>query len=364
MKRLALATLLLAAPALISAQQATETKLRNAIARYVAFDVEGARPELLQIISPGYLEQVTPEQRARAYKYLGASFAVLAARDTAITYFRAALDFDPFTNLDPAEFAASELDAFNAAKAQIFKVAMRPIEGPQLLKPQTNLSVEEAAYTFTFISTQRSNMRIVLQQTARARAGGDSIPDQTLYSGTNDGVRTVAWRGTTNDGRFAPPGTYSISVIATPTEGAVRNEERDSRVFRLEHIHEPLEDTLSTLNPNDPTQLLPVAYKPIAIWQDLIKGAFVGAVAAVALPSIVGSDINTLPHAIGSAGMVTIGAGASFLYRRRNPQISANVKENQRRQNVRTQFNQRVAASNADRISRTVMVMTPVAAAQ
>jgi hypothetical protein len=363
MKRLALATLLLAAPALVSAQQATETKLQNAIARYKAFDVEGARPVLLQIVSPGYLEQVTPEQRARAYKYLGASFAVLSAKDTAVTYFRAALDFDPFTDLDPAEFAASELEAFNSAKAEIFKVAMRPLE-QQLIRPQPGLSVEEAAYTFTVISTQRSSMRVVLQQTARARPGADSIPDQVLYSGTNDGVRTVAWRGTTNEGRFAPPGTYSIAVIATPTQGTVRNEERDSRIFRLEHLHEPLEDTLPTLNPNDPTQLLPVAYKPIAIWQDLIKGGFVGAVAAVALPAIVGADINTLPHAIGSAGMVTLGAGASFLYRRRNPQIRLNVLENQRRQKVRAEFNQRVAQSNALRISRTLMVMTPVAAAQ
>jgi hypothetical protein len=53
MKRLALATLLLAAPALIRAQQATETKLMNAIAKYEAFNVEGARPDLLAIISPG-----------------------------------------------------------------------------------------------------------------------------------------------------------------------------------------------------------------------------------------------------------------------------------------------------------------------
>jgi hypothetical protein len=366
MKRLALATLLLAAPALIRAQQATETKLMNAIAKYEAFNVEGARPDLLSIISPGYLEQVTPEQRARAYKYLGASYAVLAAEDTAITYFRAALDFDPFTDLDPARFAATELDAFNKAKAQIFKVAMRPLD-QYLIRPQAGLPIETAAYTFTVISTQRSNMRIVLQHTNPVNAPGqprDSAPDQVLVSGTNDGVRTVSWRGVLNDGRFAPPGTYNILVSATSTLGAGGREERDSKTFRLEHLLEPLEDTLPTLNPNDPTQLLPTEYRQFAIWQDLIKGGFVGAVAAVALPGIVGSDINTLPHALGSAGFVAIGAGASFLYRRRNPQIRVNVVENQRRQAVRTAFNARIRASNETRRSRTVMVLTPVAAAQ
>jgi hypothetical protein len=363
MKRLALATLLLATPALARAQQATETRLLNAIARYEAFDVEGARPVLLQIISPGYLEQVTPEQRATAYKYLGASYAVLAAPDTAITYFRAALDFDPFTDLDPAKFAASELEAFNRAKAEIFKVAMRTIPGPALLRPQPGLAIETAAYTFTFISTQRSNMRIVLQQTARV-PGGDSIPDQILYTGTNDGVRTVAWRGTQNNGQFAPPGTYTIIVSATSLQVTNAREERDSKTFRLEHLLEPLEDTLPTLNPNDPAQLLPTQYRQFAIWQDLLKGGFVGVVAAVALPVVVGPDINTLPHALGSAGLVAIGAGASFLYRRKNPQIRVNVIENQRRQAVRTAFNARIRASNDARRARTVMVMTPVAAAQ
>ena len=73
-----------------------------------------------------------------------------------------------------------------------------------------------------------------------------------LYTGTNDGVRTVAWRGTQNNGEFAPPGTYSIIVSATPTTGANTREERDSRTFRLEHLLEPLEDTLPSLDPNNP----------------------------------------------------------------------------------------------------------------
>lgn len=366
MKRLALATLLLATPALARAQQATETKLQSAIAKYEAFNVEGARPDLLAIISPGYLEQVTPEQRARAYKYLGASYAVLAAEDTAITYFRAAIDFDAFTDLDPAKFASSELEAFNKAKAQIFKVAMRPLD-QALIRPQAGLPVETAAYTFTFISTQRSNMRIVLQHTGPLNVPGqprDSAPDQELFSGTNDGVRTVAWRGVLSDGRYAPPGTYAIVVSATSTLSSTSREERDSKTFRLEHLHEPLEDTLPTLNPNDPQQLLPTQYRQFAIWQDLIKGVFVGGVAAAALPSIVRGDINTLPHALGSAGVIAIGASASFLYRRRNPQIRVNVEENQRRQDVRARFNARVLQANADRRARTVMVLTPVAASQ
>ena len=357
MKRLALATLLLAAPALSRAQSSTQDQIDRAIGLYEAFQVEQARPLLLAVISPTWVQQVSSAQKAVALKYLGASYAVLASPDTATNYFMGALDFDPFTDLDPAKFAASELDAFNKAKAQLFKVAVRPMLGPALLRPQTGVPIDSASYTFRFISTQRSTMRISLT------AQNDTSVNEELYNGASEGVRTIQWRGVLNDGRYAPAGTYVLTVAATPTRGGGR-EERSTMTFRLEHILEPLEDTLPTLNPNDPTQLLPTAYKPIAIWQDLIKGGFVGAVAALALPAFVDNEKSTIPHAAGAAAFVTIGAGSSFLDRRRNPEIRANVIENQRRQAVRTAFNARVRSDNAGRILRTVMVITPVTTAQ
>src|SRR5438105_6855815 len=123
MKRLALATLMLAAPAL-SLAQSTQDQIDRAITLYEAFQVEQARPLLLAVISPTWVQQVSSAQKAVALKYLGASYAVLASPDTATNYFMGALDFDPFTDLDPSKFAASELDAFNKAKAQLFKVAV------------------------------------------------------------------------------------------------------------------------------------------------------------------------------------------------------------------------------------------------
>jgi hypothetical protein len=64
MRRL-LACLLLAGPALANAQ-ATEDRLKDAIDKYTAFNIEGARPILLQIVSPNYLLSVTTEQKVRA----------------------------------------------------------------------------------------------------------------------------------------------------------------------------------------------------------------------------------------------------------------------------------------------------------
>src|SRR5688572_29193566 len=127
MKRLALATLRLATPALSRAQSSTQDQIERAIQLYEAFNVEAARTLLLAVISPTWVQQVSSEQKATALKYLGAAYAVLAIPDTATNYFMGALDFDPFTDLDPAKVAASELAAFNAAKAQLFKVGVRPM---------------------------------------------------------------------------------------------------------------------------------------------------------------------------------------------------------------------------------------------
>src|SRR5688572_14735354 len=102
MRRL-IAPLLLAAPAAVFGQGSTADQLRRAVDMYNNFNIEGARPILQQIISPSNVMRVEPEERVTAYKYLGASFAVLDKPDSAAIFFTAALDFDPFTDLDPRE---------------------------------------------------------------------------------------------------------------------------------------------------------------------------------------------------------------------------------------------------------------------
>ena len=107
-KVLALVACLATAPTIAGAQS-TADLIAQGIKAYEAFNVEGARPLFAQIISPSYLNKVSDEERVTAYKYLGASYAVLANTDSAKRFFIAALDFDPFTDLDPAKFSESEI---------------------------------------------------------------------------------------------------------------------------------------------------------------------------------------------------------------------------------------------------------------
>src|SRR5262245_32592177 len=158
MKRIALAALLALAPATVSAQT-TADLLAQGIKAYEAFNVEGARPIFAQIVSPSYINPVSLDQKVTAYKYLGASFAVLTQTDSAVRYFTAALDFDPFTDLDPVKFSPGELGPFGVAKTGLFKVGLRPVK-----EKVVNPRADSTFYQFIIVTTHRANVQVTLQR--------------------------------------------------------------------------------------------------------------------------------------------------------------------------------------------------------
>ena len=85
-------TLLVAAPVTISAQASTAEALHQAQDLYERLEIERAVPLLRQVVSPGWAFEVTQDQRVQAYTYLGASLALLGARDSAVLYFRSAIE--------------------------------------------------------------------------------------------------------------------------------------------------------------------------------------------------------------------------------------------------------------------------------
>jgi len=339
MKR-AVASFLLLAAAATARAQSTEDRLKDAIEKYNAFQIEGARPILLNIVSPNYLLSVTTEQKVRAYKYLGASYAVLDRRDSAVTFFSAAIDFDPFTDLDPREFSAAELSAFAEAKTKIFKVAIRPI-APQKL---------DSNFMFRLITTQRANLtvEVVKQSPDSAR--------EVLYESANDGPREIRWTGITRSGARADSALYEIRAKAQTASGSSATERQ---LFRIEHVFEPLEDTLPSIPRSD---LLPEQYQASAPWFDLAKGAALAG-AAFAIPLVAQIDHKDLPtwtaHAGAAAALGIASATISFSYRRSHREIPENVRENARRQQQRALFNSGVRARNTARLNRTIMLICP-----
>jgi len=351
MRRLGLAALVLLATPALARAQSTMQKIDSAKALYDQFNVEAARAILLTIISPGYLQQVTSVEKATALKYLGASYAVLASPDSARNFFIAALDFDPFTDLDPTKFAASELAAFTEAKARLFKVAIRPLPGPSLVQRDT------AAVSFEFITTQRANLRVELVSQL------DSSLRQVLYDSPHEGVRRIEWRGVLSDGRYAPPGIYTLRARATPLADARATPLIETVSIRIEHVVEPLEHELPALD--SVKELLAERIPSASPWKDLIKGGVLAG-AAFGFPLLAlnstRDQISWSTHAGVAAAAGAISGGISFWYRRRNPQIPENVTENARRQRVRATFNAAVRQRNEERLDRTLLVVSPVTA--
>lgn len=332
-------------PAVAGAQTTAEL-IARAKNFYNNFQVEAARPILLGIISPNYLQQVLPSERVEAYKYLGASYALMEKPDSARIFFAAALDFDPFTDLDVNTFSAVELREFNEAKKTIFKVGVAPIRN-RLVNPRN----DSTSYVFRTITTGRGvlNARILSQpDTMRTQ-----IP---LYSGSNDGLRNIRWSGTRPNGQFADTGVYVIRVSAQQTGG---QEQTEQEFFRLEHHYEALEDTLPTFRPE---QLLQERISTVAPYWDLGKGVLAAA-ASFGLASVaLNNDVKGWSSHMAVAGGAGLLAGSvSFFYRRGNRTIRANADENARRQAQRTAFNDAVRARNQQRLDARFVIITPVA---
>ena len=121
----ALATLLVATATAAAAQGGTAELLRQSRELYERLEIERALPILRRVISPDWPFEVTDAQRVEAYKYLGAALSLAGKRDSAVLYFRAALERDAFTDLDPAQFTPNQVAAFAAARRLTFAVGVR-----------------------------------------------------------------------------------------------------------------------------------------------------------------------------------------------------------------------------------------------
>lgn len=337
---------LLVFPAVAGGQGTTREQIQRAVAMYNNFQVEQARPILLNIISANYLQPVSPTERVEVYKYLGASYALLSHPDTARTYFTAALDFDPFTDLDVNVFGPQELAAFNEAKRRIFKVGVAPIRS-KLIVPRLDTS----AYAFRIITTSRGQMNVtILSQPDSNRVR------ELLFQDYNDGLRQIRWNGVLRSGQFADTGIYMIRVTAQPDGGSPFTAQQ---FFRLEHHFDPLEDTLP---PFRPEQLLPDRIANSAPYMDLAKGFFAAAASFGLATLTLNQDVSGWQtHAAGASAVGLLAGGWSFLYRRQNRTIGPNAAENTRRQAERRRHNDAVEARNRAKLDARLIIITPIA---
>ncbi len=337
-------TLVVAAAPAVRAQTETADLLSQAEQLYERLEMERAVSLLRQIVSPNWAYEITQEQRVAAYTYLGASLALIGVRDSALLYFRGAIERDPFTDLDAQRFTPAQLTLFQQARRLTFAVAARPVAAARV-DPRTERA------TFTIVTTHLASLRVEL----RSAEGRTAI---VLFHDVSDGMREVPWDGLLPDGRLAPPGRFELAVVGRSQLLARSDSVRV--YFTVAHETPPLEDTLPELAP---AQLLPEQLRVSAGRSDLLKGlsVAVGAlvVSSVAANGHLGRGGQGLAIAVG--GTAGISGVTAFLNARHERELSANIEENSRRRAARAAANASVARRNAEKIAQTILVILPAA---
>jgi len=330
-------------PTITAAQAGTAELLQQARQLYERLEIERALPILRQVVSPEWPLEVTNAQRVEAYKYLGAALVLRGKRDSAVLYFRAALERDAFADLDPAQFTPAQEGAFAVARRLTFSVGARPV-------PETRIDPRTGRLTVTVVTTHAA----MLRATMRALGGANYV---VLYDGPNDGAREIGWNGLGPDGRLAPPGRYDLSVVG---RSQITTQADSLRMYLdLQHDVEPLEDTLPALGDRE---LLPERHPESTAGNDLLKGLGV-AVGALAVGSLLTNDrLGTGREGRIMAGAATVGGIAAFSYRRAHRAIPRNVVLNEARRAARDTSNAAIRQRNADRVARTMLLITPASA--
>jgi hypothetical protein len=331
---------------LVGTRGAAQTADTLAAARelYNALTVERAVPMFRRVVSSSWPYPVSTAERVTAFEYLGASFALLNAGDSAVSAFRAAIETDPFADLDAQRFTPSQVSLFRAAQDSVFVLAARPVDSVRI-DPRTE------HVTLRVLSTHAATIQVSLLTPDR-----ETIP---LYSGSNRGLREVTWNGLLTDGSFAPAGRYVLVVGGT---SSILTRTDSARVyFDLKRDGPALTDTLPSLRP---AELVPGTYGGAWARHDLLRALAVAAGAVViadALPN--GSVDGGHGRAAVVAGAAIVAAAGTLLYRRARPDLGSAVAENARRRAARAAQNEAIRQANADRLNRTRLVITPAAGA-
>jgi len=320
----------------------TDENLARAISQYQNLQIEQARELLRQLLSPSSPFEVTREQRVTAYLYLGASFVSLNQPDSAVVYYRAAIERDPFADLDPQTFTEAERQVFSDARQRSFRVGVRPVNATRI-DPRTETIVFQA------ITTQDADLRVEINHTRRQLR----FP---IFEGANEGVREISWSGNLPQGGLVPQGTYELIVTGASITSLGRLDST-SVLFDVRHQFEPLEDTLRSMLSDE---LLPERLPASLARNELLLGLGIAA-ASMLIPPALGSAELGQPNVL-SISMASLGAATgifSYVHRRNNPEIAANIAENRRRELARQARNVEIRQSNAEKIAQTRLNITP-----
>ncbi len=328
-------------PLTLSAQRAPAEQLNRAIILYEELQLERAVVLFRGVVSPSNAE-VTGPDRVRAMKYLGAAFALLGKRDSAIAHFRGAIERDPFTDLEPALFTTTERAMFAEARRGVFAVGAR-------VQTDSGFVPGHGRVSLRFVTTRHARVEAVVKRPRAAEP-------LATFRWSADGASDSPWDGLDQRGERLPPGRYHLEVRAVGTADSV--SDTVALRFDVSYDHEALEDTLAPL---DSASLLPERHPPSVARKYLATG-LAAAAFAVAVPAIIGNgDLGgTQKHASVMASLSLSGGVVGYFLLQRGSAIPSNIRENARRREERVRHNIDVRQRNGARLAEAKMIITPV----
>ena len=353
MRRILVASLVLwMVPATARAQDSTAAALQQARDLYERIELERSLPLYRAVLSPGWRFDVTQAQRVEARLYLGAALLLLGERDSALAHFRAALERDPFADLDPSRFTPSQLDAFQAARQTVFAIGVRPIVA-------TRLDPRTGRMTFTIATTHAAAVRCEIRLAEPETAFPVFVGEIQGW-----GLREIEWDGVLPSGQLAPSGRYAFVLLARSRVGAregggiARITDSTAAYFDVKRDYPALEDTLADLRPVD---LLPVQYPASAATGDLLKGLGIAAGALFLANVASNQDLGSAKGMAAAVGVVGLTVGVTGFATRRGGDRPENIAANERRRAERSAANAAIRSRNADRLAQTVLLISPAA---
>jgi len=348
-RHLVTAVFLAAMPVCAAAQDSTAVVLQRARDLYEQIELERALPLYRGVLSPSWRFDVTQTQRVEANLYLGAALELLGQRDSALTHFRAALERDPFADLDPARFTPSQLEAFQAARQSVFAIGIRPVMATRL-DPRTGKMI--FAIAATHAAAVRCEIRLANEESGFAVFVGD----------VQAGLREIEWDGVLPSGQLVPTGRYAFVLLARSRigarEGITRVTDSTAAYFDVRQEYAALEDTLPDLGP---AEVLPEQYHGSTAAGDLWKGLGIAA-GALLLANVASNEDLGAPKGMAAAvGVVGVTVGIASFATRRGHDRPENIAINQRRRAERSTANAEIHRRNAERLAQTVLLISPAA---
>lgn len=339
---LAAALLVAASPAPLRAQ--ADSTLNEGIRFYSNMEFERARDRFQQLFSTSFPFVVSDSQRVTAYKYLGAALATLEQPDSALLYFRAAIERDPFVDLDVRTFSPAERAAFTEAKRRLFRVAVRPVAAD-------TIDPRSASIRLTIFTTHSGTVSVEVSSLT------EELRFPLVQQQVVDGLLPLQWNGAMQGNQLIPTGSYEL--IVSGRSNSLQRVDTARVLFDVTQMYETLEDTLRSIGPAD---LLPERYPHSAAVRGLVYGLGVAATAFI-LPKAIGNGDLGTPGLPGAAVALVgaMGGGLAYNARTKHPEIPANVARNERVRADRDRRNAAIMTRNQERLARTQLFFTPAA---